>query len=102
MISWVGYDSDANSWQPKKNLRCPALLAEFESSLKDNRKKTRTRGKHKNNNISFANEQNEVLAIPHLLLQFLESDSSDSHQVRVQEDQQRAIKCKSQFQVWWY
>lgn len=60
LISWVGYDSDENSWQPKKNLRCPAKLAEFEASIKNNKNNTRT-GKNLENKTSFTSKKNEVL-----------------------------------------
>lgn len=42
LISWVGYDSNENSWQPKKHLSCPKKLAEFEASLKNNRVRNRS------------------------------------------------------------
>lgn len=33
LISWKGYDSSHDSWEPEKNLNCPAKLAKFESAL---------------------------------------------------------------------
>ena len=29
LVKWVGYPSDANSWEPVKNLNCPDKLSEF-------------------------------------------------------------------------
>jgi len=34
LISWQGYGPDENTWEPKKNLDCPALIKAFEDSLK--------------------------------------------------------------------
>jgi len=39
LISWQGYGPDENTWEPKKNLDCPALIKEFEEKLKDRKAK---------------------------------------------------------------
>jgi hypothetical protein len=31
LVKWMGYPVEESSWEPKKNLRCPDLLAEFEA-----------------------------------------------------------------------
>jgi len=33
LIKWKGYPSSSNTWEPKENLFCPAILQEFESNL---------------------------------------------------------------------
>ena len=34
LIKWEGYDESYNSWEPKKNLKCPELLKQFEEKMK--------------------------------------------------------------------
>ena len=31
LVKWVGYPAEESSWEPRSNLRCPDLLAEFEA-----------------------------------------------------------------------
>jgi hypothetical protein len=39
LIKWEGYDQSYNSWEPKKNLKCPELLKQFEEKMKINQNK---------------------------------------------------------------
>jgi len=39
LISWQGYGPDENTWEPKKNLDCPALIRDFEDKLKAKKQK---------------------------------------------------------------
>lgn len=32
LLKWKGYDSSANTWEPKENLECPELIKAFEDS----------------------------------------------------------------------
>ena len=70
LIKWEGYDESYNSWEPKKNLKCPELLKQFEEKMKFEQNKNNcllNKKKHrfKNNkmkvplnedNIDFINE----------------------------------------------
>ncbi|XP_058815502.1 chromobox protein homolog 3-like [Topomyia yanbarensis] len=37
-LKWKGYDSSANTWEPKENLECPELIKAFEDSRTENKK----------------------------------------------------------------
>lgn len=38
LLKWKGYDSSANTWEPKENLECPELIKAFEDTRTANKK----------------------------------------------------------------
>ncbi|CAF3869912.1 unnamed protein product [Rotaria magnacalcarata] len=42
LLKWKGFDHNHNTWENEKNLHCPDLLKQFETSLKNNNRKKYT------------------------------------------------------------
>lgn len=38
LLKWKGYDSSANTWEPRENLECPELIKAFEDTRVENKK----------------------------------------------------------------
>ena len=51
LIKWDGYDHSYNSWEPKKNLKCPELLKQFEEKMKINQNKNEDKFLNKKRNL---------------------------------------------------
>lgn len=49
LLKWKGYDSSANTWEPKENLECPELIKAFEDTrvVKKEEKKDKEKKKPK-------------------------------------------------------
>ncbi|XP_053694987.1 chromobox protein homolog 3-like [Sabethes cyaneus] len=47
LLKWKGYDSSANTWEPKENLECPDLIKAFEDTRTDAKKDVKEKEKTK-------------------------------------------------------
>lgn len=47
LLKWKGYDSSANTWEPKENLECPELIKAFEDTRVDAKKEAAAKEKEK-------------------------------------------------------
>lgn len=47
LLKWKGYNDDENTWEPKDNLDCTELLADFESREKEKREKRKSESRTK-------------------------------------------------------
>ncbi|XP_062548950.1 chromobox protein homolog 3-like [Armigeres subalbatus] len=46
-LKWKGYDSSANTWEPRENLECPELIKAFEDARTAAKKESSTKEKEK-------------------------------------------------------
>lgn len=77
LISWKGYDSDENSWEPTKNLNCPAKIAKFEAlstvkkpSRNNTKKSNRVAGNNKSRSAKKQEKVLNIIVITHIQIQF--------------------------------
>uniref|UniRef100_A0A2M4CSP4 Heterochromatin protein 1 n=1 Tax=Anopheles darlingi TaxID=43151 RepID=A0A2M4CSP4_ANODA len=54
LLKWMGYSSDANTWEPRENLDCPELIKAFEQSREAGGKKDSGKEKAKPRRSSTA------------------------------------------------